>query len=66
MTNNLPDLIELLRSKEALIAVGQRRIPLPPQGRLCYPKKFDFSRLNVAANSNEMEPDTPIIVEIKD
>lgn len=33
------ELIELLRNKEALVNAGARTIPLPPQGRLKYPKQ---------------------------
>lgn len=33
------ELIELLRNKEALINAGARVVPLPPQGRLKYPRQ---------------------------
>ncbi len=33
------ELIELLRNKEALINAGARTIPLPPQGRIKYPRQ---------------------------
>lgn len=33
------ELIELLRNKEALINAGARTVPLPPQGRLRYPRQ---------------------------
>lgn len=33
------ELIELLRNKEALVNAGARVVPLPPQGRLKYPKQ---------------------------
>jgi HK97 family phage major capsid protein len=33
------ELIELLRNKEALVSAGARTVPLPPQGRLRYPKQ---------------------------
>jgi HK97 family phage major capsid protein len=33
------EIIELLRNKEALINAGARVIPLPPQGRLKYPRQ---------------------------
>lgn len=33
------ELIELLRNKEALINAGARVVPLPPQGRLRYPRQ---------------------------
>ncbi len=33
------ELIELLRNKEALINAGARTVPLPPQGRLKYPRQ---------------------------
>lgn len=37
------ELIELLRNKEALIAAGARTVPLPPQGRLKYPRQTGAS-----------------------
>lgn len=33
------ELIELLRNKEALVNAGARVVPLPPQGRLKYPRQ---------------------------
>lgn len=33
------ELIELLRNKEALINAGARTVPLPPQGRMTYPRQ---------------------------
>ncbi len=33
------ELIELLRNKEALVNAGARVVPLPPQGRMVYPKQ---------------------------
>lgn len=33
------ELIELLRNKEALVNAGARTVPLPPQGRLKYPRQ---------------------------
>ena len=33
------ELIELLRNKEALVNAGARVVPLPPQGRLQYPRQ---------------------------
>ena len=33
------ELIELLRNKEALVNAGARVVPLPPQGRLVYPRQ---------------------------
>ena len=33
------ELIELLRNKEALVNAGARIVPLPPQGRLKYPRQ---------------------------
>ncbi len=33
------ELIELLRNKEALINAGARTVPLPPQGRIRYPRQ---------------------------
>lgn len=33
------ELIELLRSKEALVNAGAKTVPLPPQGRLKYPRQ---------------------------
>ena len=33
------ELIELLRNKEALVNAGAKTIPLPPQGRLKYPRQ---------------------------
>jgi HK97 family phage major capsid protein len=37
------ELIELLRNKEALINAGARVVPLPPQGRLKYPRQTSAS-----------------------
>ncbi len=37
------ELIELLRNKEALINAGARTVPLPPQGRLKYPRQTTAS-----------------------
>ncbi len=33
------ELIELLRNKEALVNAGARTVPLPPQGRIKYPRQ---------------------------
>ena len=33
------ELIELLRNKEALVNAGARTVPLPPQGRMVYPRQ---------------------------
>ena len=37
------ELIELLRNKEALVNAGARTVPLPPQGRLKYPRQTGAS-----------------------
>lgn len=37
------ELIELLRNKEALVNAGARVVPLPPQGRLKYPRQTQAS-----------------------
>ncbi len=37
------ELIELLRNKEALINAGARTVPLPPQGRMKYPRQTSAS-----------------------
>lgn len=37
------ELIELLRNKEALVNAGARTIPLPPQGKLKYPRQTSAS-----------------------
>ncbi len=37
------ELIELLRNKEALVNAGARTVPLPPQGRMKYPKQTGAS-----------------------
>lgn len=34
----LGELVKLLRDKEALVSAGARAIPMPPKGRLSYPK----------------------------
>lgn len=34
----LGELVKLLRDTEARASAGQRQIPLPPKGRLSYPK----------------------------
>ena len=38
------ELIELLRNKEALVNAGARVVPLPPQGRLKYPRQTAASQ----------------------
>ena len=38
------ELIELLRNKEALVNAGARVVPLPPQGRLQYPRQTAASQ----------------------
>jgi HK97 family phage major capsid protein len=37
------ELIELLRNKEALVNAGARTVPLPPQGRLKFPRQTSAS-----------------------
>ena len=37
------ELIELLRNKEALVNAGARVVPLPPQGRIKYPRQTQAS-----------------------
>jgi HK97 family phage major capsid protein len=37
------ELIELLRNKEALVNAGVRTVPLPPQGRMKYPRQTSAS-----------------------
>lgn len=37
------ELIELLRNQEALVAAGARTVPLPPQGRMIYPRQTTAS-----------------------
>lgn len=37
------ELIELLRNKEALVNAGARVVPLPPQGRMKYPRQTSAS-----------------------
>lgn len=37
------ELIELLRNKEALVNAGARTVPLPPQGRMKYPRQTSAS-----------------------
>lgn len=38
------ELIELLRNKEALVNAGARTVPLPPQGRMKYPRQTAASQ----------------------
>ena len=38
------ELIELLRNKEALVNAGARVVPLPPQGRIKYPRQTTASQ----------------------
>lgn len=38
------ELIELLRNKEALVNAGARVVPLPPQGRMKYPRQTSASQ----------------------
>ncbi len=40
---DMGELIELLRNKEALVNAGARVVPLPPQGRLKYPRQTSAS-----------------------
>lgn len=48
------ELIELLRNKEALVNAGARVVPLPPQGRLKYPRQ------TVASNTFWVGESSPI------
>lgn len=50
------ELIELLRNKEALVNAGARVVPLPPQGRLKYPRQTSPSSTYwVGENANITE-----------
>lgn len=55
------ELIELLRAKEAISAAGARHVPLPPQGRIKYPRQTGPSTAYwVGENKNitQSEPTT--------
>lgn len=52
------ELIELLRNKEALVNAGARTVPLPPQGRMVYPRQTAASLTYwVGENTNITDSD---------
>jgi len=53
------ELIELLRAKEALVNAGARVVPLPPQGRLKYPRQTTAST-TYWIGENKTIPDSDI------
>jgi HK97 family phage major capsid protein len=53
------ELIELLRNKEALVNAGARTVPLPPQGRMKYPKQTSSS-LTYWVGENQPIPQSEI------
>ncbi len=53
------ELIELLRNKEALVNAGARTVPLPPQGRMKYPRQTTAS-LTYWVGENAPIPDSNI------
>ena len=46
------ELIELLRNKEALVNAGARTVPLPPQGRMKYPRQTSASNTYWVGENN--------------
>ncbi len=53
------ELIELLRNKEALVNAGARVVPLPPQGRLKYPRQTSPSSTYWVGESSPITDSTP-------
>lgn len=53
------ELIELLRNKEALVNAGARTVPLPPQGRLKFPRQTAAS-LTYWIGENQRIPNSDI------
>ena len=53
------ELIELLRSKEALVNAGARTVPLPPQGRIKYPRQTAASSTYWVGESAPIPESTP-------
>lgn len=53
------ELIELLRNKEALVNAGARTVPLPPQGRIKYPRQTAASTTYWVGESAPMPDSTP-------
>lgn len=52
------ELIELLRNKEALVNAGARVVPLPPQGRLKYPRQTAASNTYWVGESSPITDST--------
>lgn len=53
------ELIELLRNKEALVNAGARTVPLPPQGRIQYPRQTGPSTAYWVGESAPITDSTP-------
>lgn len=53
------ELIELLRNKEALVNAGARVVPLPPQGRMKYPRQTSPSNTYWVGESSPITDSTP-------
>lgn len=53
------ELIELLRNKEALVNAGARTVPLPPQGRIQYPRQTGPSTAYWVGESAPIPDSTP-------
>ncbi len=58
------ELIELLRNKEALVNAGARTVPLPPQGRLKYPRQTGASTAYWIGENQPITDTTPTTGEV--
>lgn len=58
------ELIELLRNKEALVNAGARTVPLPPQGRLKYPRQTAASTAYWIGENQPIPDTTPGVGEV--
>lgn len=53
------ELIELLRNNEVLMAAGARVLPMPPQGRIIYPRQTSAMTANHVGESQTQTESTP-------
>lgn len=58
------ELIELLRNKEALVNAGARTVPLPPQGRMKYPRQTAASNTYWVGEHAPITDTTPGVGEV--
>lgn len=53
------ELIELLRNNEVLMAAGAKVLPMPPQGRIIYPRQTSAMTANHVGESQSLTESTP-------